>query len=162
MLCHRRAGCDRIDCDCLAKAKGDRGSSLVGVNGDVVLARRTGLPSRNMDADVSLWGTSLLLRLFAVVEPGYVARCDLKKPGAKPWVDYPVCELQRPKRGNVGPIGLDRLLAIIPGASPWAIRRAVGANGPPRRTVFAFRSCVFCLPPLTPCRVRFKSSGGGA
>ncbi len=39
-------------------------------------------------------------------------RCDLKKPRAKPWVDNRG-RTATPQRGNVGPLGLDRLLAII-------------------------------------------------
>ncbi len=55
-------------------------------------------------------------------------RCDLKKPRAKPWVDNRR-RTATPQRGNVGPMGRDRLLAIIPRASPWAILgRAVGAT----------------------------------
>jgi hypothetical protein len=56
-------------------------------------------------------------------------RCDLKKPiSAKPWV-LSRGSTATPQRGNVGPMGLKRLLASRLRALPWAVLgRTFGAT----------------------------------
>jgi hypothetical protein len=71
-------------------------------------------------------------------------RCDLKKPRAKPWVDYgkTVSPLGRNGNRNVAPIGLRSFeVASIPRAKPWAISgRTFGATNARRRVRRALAS----------------------